>query len=746
MRRSASGWIGGCEPMDDNEIRVPEEEQPEFTLEDIMREFGSQNDDGRVHEYLAPELMEDVPQRELLEDAPVSEQLPAREEPELLVWKPAPKAEPAAPAMSDTQSFAPVADAPAHVDGDTVRIDAAQVRARTGAPDTTADTVRFTPVGEQVPPMPEPFRTNPIPEGAEPFSANWEPQYDQPIGEYVPPEPIIFRPRSRLAELKRKLMEGPEQRYYALSEKGVGKLQIALFISMLVVVLAVASIVLHQLDMVRANRMRLLVFGELFAMLLSALLCWERMADGILSIFRGRFSTDTLLAFSFAACIADGFFCLQEVRIPFCAAFCLEVLMCLWSEYQKRATELCQMDTLRKATRLNRISKAPDCHEGRPGFFVSEGQPEDFMDTYNQTTGPQRSLDIYALVALLASVAVGVAAGISGGVQVGLRTWSAAILAACPVTMLICQTRPMHTLQRRLYRFGSVLCGWKGVKTAAGRAVVPLSDEDLFPGGSVKINGVKFYSNRNPDTIIAYATAVMTASGNCLAPLFEHMLKSRRAQSFEIDEFKNYGDTGYGAIICGESVLVGTQEFLKGMGIEMPAGARVNQAVYVAIDGEFSCVFALAFGKLKGVSAGLGALCGHRRLSPVLASCNFLLSESFIHSKFGVDTRRIAFPSPEDREKLAAWQPAEETCIPCALTTQEGLTGGAFAIAGARSLRTASIAGAAVHILGGVVGMAAVLALTLAGRTDLLTPANLLLLELIWAVPGLLISEWTRNI
>ena len=730
--------------MDDHDLLIPEEEQ-DFTLEDILREFGSHNDDGKVHEYLAPELLEDIPQRELLEDVPVADHLPTKEEPEILVWQPAPKADtaPAPQPMSDTQAFTPIPSAPAQADGDTIRMDAAQVRAEAAKSDVTADTVRFTPVGE--PQMPEPFRVNPIPEGAEPFSAGWEPEYDKPIGEYVPPEPIVFRP-SRLGELKRKLMEGPEQRYYALSEKGVGKLQIAMFVSMLIVVLAVASIVLHRLDMVRDNRMRLLVFGELFAMLLSATLCWERLFDGFGAMLRGKFNVDTLLFFSFAACLADGLYCLKDVRVPFCAAFCLEVLMCLWSEYQKRATELLQMDTLRKATRLTCVAKAPDCHEGRPGFFVSDGEPEDFMDVYRIPSAPEKSLNLYALLALIVSVAVAVAAGIKGGLQAGIHTWSAAILAACPATMLISQTRPLHTLQRRLYRFGSVLCGWNGAKAAAGKAAVPLSDEDLFPAGSVKINGVKFYSPRNPDTIIAYSTAVMSASGSCLAPLFEHMLKSRKAQAYEVEEFKTYGDAGLGAIICGESVLVGTQEFLRDMGIELPAGTNVSQAIYVSIDGEFSCVFALAFGKLKGVSAGLGALCRQRRLSPVLVSCSFLLSESFIHSKFGVDTRRIAFPSPQEREQLAAWQPAPESCVSCALTTQEGLTGSAFAITGARSLRTASIAGAAVHIFGGLVGLAAVLILTLFSRVDLLTPANLLLLELIWAVPGLLLSEWTRNI
>ena len=714
--------------MDDHDIMIPEDEQI-FTLEDIMREFGSGSDD-TIHDDVTPELLEDMPLRELLEDAPVAEHLTADEEPELLTWTPRAHAAPAA-TLGDTQAFAPVTTASA---GDTQRIDTARVLAATAPRGGVSDeTQRFTPVGEPAAGTPEPF------------SANWEPEYDQPIGEYTPPEPIIFRPRSRLGELKRKLMEGPEQRYYALSEQGVGKLQIALFVSMLIVVLAVASIVLHQLDMVRENRMRLLVFGELFAMLVSALLCWERLADGIGNLFKAKFNTDTLLVFSFGACIADGIYCLQSVKVPFCAAFSLQCLMCLWSEYQKRSTELCQMDTLRKATRLSRVTKAEGCHEGRPGFRVTEGQPEDFMDSYQAPTGPQKLLDRFTLIALLASIAVGAAAGVQSGVQAGIRTWSAAILAACPATLLISQTRPAWTLQRRLHRFGSVICGWQGVKASAGKAAVPLSDEDLLPGGSVKINGVKFYSSRNPDTIIGYATAVMTASGSCLAPLFEHMHKSRRGQSFELDEFKTYGDEGYGAIICGESVLVGSLEFLKRMGVEPHAGTKVTQAVYISIDGEFCCVFALAFGKLKGVSAGLHALCGQRRLTPVLASCNFLLNEGFLRSRYGVDTRRIAIPTPAEREALAAWQPGTEGSVPCALTTQEGLTGAAFAITGARSLRIASVAGAVVHILGGVVGLAAVLILTLTGRTDLLTPANLLLLELIWAIPGLMFTEWTRN-
>ena len=43
-------------------------------------------------------------------------------------------------------------------------------------------------------------------------------------------------------------------------------------------------------------------------------------------------------------------------------------------------------------------------------------------------------------------------------------------------------------------------------------------------------------------------------------------------------------------------------------------------------------------------------------------------------------------------------------------------------------------------------GMLAVLALTIVGAEDILTPVNILLYDLIWLVPALLVTEWTRSV
>ena len=48
--------------MDDHDIKISQQELPDFTLEDILKEFGTADDDGKLHDAAAPELLEDLPQ------------------------------------------------------------------------------------------------------------------------------------------------------------------------------------------------------------------------------------------------------------------------------------------------------------------------------------------------------------------------------------------------------------------------------------------------------------------------------------------------------------------------------------------------------------------------------------------------------------------------------------------------------------------------------------------------------------
>lgn len=563
------------------------------------------------------------------------------------------------------------------------------------------------------------------------------------LDETAIPSPIVFKPRSRLKELKKQLVSGPEKRYYELSEIGTGNLQLALLLNVIVVLTCVAVTTMFAMDMVPENRLRLVIFSQVLAMLVSALLGSHLMIDSIADLLKGRFTVNTLLTVTFSACLVDSIFCLMDLRVPCCAAFSLEMTMALWARLQKRNTEMAQLDTMRKAVRLTGIVKVDDFFEGKDGILRKEGQVSDFMDTYDRPSTPEITQSIYAALSLIACLAIAGFTGYLHGFAVAVQIFSTSLLVAVPASFFVSITRPMAILESRLHMVGTVLCGWAGVRDLVGKAVFPLKDQDLFPQGSIKFNGVKFYGDRDPDEVVSYAASLISVSDSGLVPVFRQLLKSRNCEQLKVDSFRNYGEGGVGGEVRGEPILLGTLNFLQDMGVEIPEGTMVSQAIYAAIDGQLCAVFAISHAKMRSAAAGLVSLFGYRKLTMVKLPGDFMLTEEFLRNKFSIKTRRFIVPTRETGVLLKHFHPNPEEPV-LALTTREELVSSAYAITGARALRQATRLGVAIHLIGGILGLVIMLALGYLGSTELLTPTHVLLYQLIWAVPGLLVTEWTR--
>ena len=656
---------------------------PEFDLDDILKEFGDTPAE--------PQPEETKPQEETAPEEPVVEAAPEEEAAQ-------------APEMGDeTQVFEPpVLEEEAEASGD--------------------DTQNLDDLLDQA-----------------------MDRQEAPEAEPVPEPKILYNPRTRLRELKKKLVAGPERRYYELSEKGVASLQAAILINLIIVALCALTTGLYAAGRIPESRLRLTIFSQVLAMLVSALLGCNQMLDGLGDIFKGKFNINSLLAFTFAACCADAFFCLQELRVPCCAAFSLEISLALQSRYQRYSTELAQMDTLRKAVRLNALVREEDFLEGKAGILRRDGEVEDFMDTYQRSGGPQKVQSVYSLLALLLCCGIALFAGMTHGVSMGVQILSASLLVAVPAGFFIAVSRPMAVLEKRLHMVGTVLCGWQGVKGLSKKAAFPIRDADLFPQGSTKLNGVKFYGNRDPDLVVSYSASLIFAAGGSLTGVFRQLLTSRGGREYPVANFQDYGTGGVGAEIRGEPVLMGSVDFLRGMGVQVPEGSMVNQAVYCAVDGRLSAVYAISYAKMRSATAGLVSLCGTRRVNPVLLCDDFMLTESFLMTKFEVKTRRLTFLQADQRRSLQAKQPNSEAPT-LALATREELVSYAYAVTGARALATATRLGVAIHLLGGILGLLTMAALAILGNTALLTPANILLYQLIWLIPGWLVTEWTRTV
>ena len=687
--------------MEEKDLR----EEEDFSLDDIMKEFAKPKAPDEEEEALGELTGEEV----TLED-----------EEELRVDMPEEENE-------------PEQDVAAALAGDTVRLDSPEL-----LKGVVHDAERIDDEEEQE-------MVVPAAEEKPAFTEGWEPEYEQPMGEYVPPQPIAFPTRAESREMKRKLVIGPEKKYYELTEQGLGKLQLGMFFCLLVVILSAVSTVAYAQGMIPDNRIRLMIFSQFLAVLVSALLGSSQLIQGVSDLLKGRFTLNTLLVATFLVCCADGVFCLLQERIPCCAAFSLEVLMSLWSSYNRRHAELGQMDVLRKAGRLCGVHAKENAWEDKKVLLRIPGQVDDFMTNYDQVTEPEKRQGRYALIAMCVSLGIGIFAGVTKDLYMGIQMLAVSLLAALPATAFITTSRPFAILQRRLHRLGAVLCGWQGVKQLCGNVMVPLYNEDLFPVGTTRMNGVKFFGSRPTDMVLAYAAAVVMAEGSGLAPLFKQVLDSRNGRYYDAENLRRYENGGVGGNVLDEPVLVGPLSFLEAMGVEVPEGIQVSQAVCVAIDGELCGVFAISYEKTRSATAGLSTLSSYRKLNPVMIAGEFMMSEEFIRKKFSIKSKRLLFPDEQTRMGLRVIQ-AEEGAEAALLTTTVGLAPMAYCVTGARSLKLASNLGVILHMVGGILGMAVVLVLMLLGAMHLLTPSNMFLYQLVWMIPGFLLTEWTRSV
>lgn len=644
---------------------------------------------------------------------------------------------------------------------ETRRIDPVQLRKK--VTDNTDDTIQFAGVRSQLAQLMgeeereeaqqdvekiwKPGEMN----HTEAFTGRWEPEYDQPMGKYVPPQPIQFQPKSRLQELKKKLVEGPEKQFYQLSVIGVGKLQAAIFLSVVVALIAAASTVMYANGVIPEQRVKTMVFTQFITLLFAGLLGSFQMIEGIADLGKKRFTPNTLLAVTFAVCVTDGIFCLNQVRVPCSAAFSVAVCMSLWGAYQRRSAEISRMDTMRKAVRLDGIAACPDYMDGKKGFLPKEGQVEDFMDTYAEPGKPEKALYVYSLMAMGAAFAIGITAailkypkmGMGESVITGLQVCAVCLLAAMPATIFVCQSRPAWILDHKLRRLGTVLCGWQGVEGLRGKAVFPVTGMDIYPPETLRMNGMKFFEGREPEQVIAYAAAVVSATGCGFAHLFTALLDSHNGKHFPATELTYYDNGGMAGVVEGETVLLGSWSFMKDMEIEVPDSARISYGMYVAIGGEVNGVFAINYGKNPSSAAGLNTLTAYKSLECALVSNDFVVTHGFLKGKFGIKSKRFILPDYEMRAALRqAELPADAPIL--LMSTAKGLAPLAYGVTGARVLRNSSWAGAILHIVGGAVGLAMMLVLVILGALQLISPVNMFLYQLIWMIPAILITEWTR--
>lgn len=683
---------------------VPEEN---WSLEEIMREFGG---------WTKPE--EDLPQQE-----PVTEEIPPQ-------------------TVEETPEELPEETKP---EGEVMRV-AAESGGERGSlkiVNLSGDTIRFQPIDVEA-------DAEPAPEGPkaempeEPDQAEKQRQQLRQMRKLQRRERKRRRKERRLERARKR--EEPEVVYPSPEDacasyaKG-GTLRPRLLISLLLTMVSAALLFLSQnvvggLDL--TGQVRGLSVAMLALLLVQGLCSAEVLVRGVYQALRMKFDLLSMLTVTVVLTALDAFFAIPGGRAPLCTPAAFLLLMALWGVSLEKQAKWRTLKTVLSMNEPVAAVKVEKVWNGLDGIFRREGDLQHFTAMLETPDAAQRSMKIYAPVVLILTFVMALYSAIVGGGNF-VWAWTVLLMASLPAGGFLACWRPFSIMAKRLHREGAAVCGWKGARILSGECGLIICDEDLFPQKNITVNGMKMYSDIPTRIVVGYATAVIQAAGSGLLPLFEEMMKTENGRRFTVDTFRHYEGGGLGGEIRGDVVLLGSLGFMRLMGIRVPEGTRVQSAVYVSVNGELAGLFALTYGPSSLSGSGLQNVVHSAGLTPVLATRDFMITPALVKKRYRVSADRLEFPMVAERARLSAPE-AGATGRQGALMSRGNFASFAAAVTGGRLLRRTVHWAVVISVLSGLIGMLLMLLLTYLNAADAASAGNLLLYQLLWQVPFMILT------
>jgi hypothetical protein len=328
-----------------------------------------------------------------------------------------------------------------------------------------------------------------------------------------------------------------------------------------------------------------------------------------------------------------------------------------------------------------------------------------------------------------------------------LNAFAAATCISVPFVNMLSINLPLNRLSKIASRCGAMIVGYPAVEQFSSTNAVMVDAKELFPRGTVILNGIKTFAGQRIDDAIVDATALMCAVGGPLSDLFDQIIKSRRDMLPKIDNLLYEDDKGVTGWVSGRRILVGNRALMESHSIEPPSHdyeekyiSGGKKIVYLASGGDLVAMFVVSYDSDRRRALELRRMedngislivrtCDPNITPPLLAEC-FGLDEHCIRvlpERLGVVYNEIT-AEPQERSTAFMATKGRPTAMMRMLTACVRMRGN-FSIAVA--LQTVSV----------IIGFVLVAFLTCYSGLQQLSTSALLIYELFWAFAVLFVPR-----
>ncbi len=320
-------------------------------------------------------------------------------------------------------------------------------------------------------------------------------------------------------------------------------------------------------------------------------------------------------------------------------------LLALFAQMRARVSEYSARHYTYKVAAKAKQPAGLYCHDGEPVHVVEQPMAgtEDFIQ---QTVLPDDSRRAESILTILAAVlsvvlsaVVCTATGDAGRISYVL---AATMTGACQIALLCALPMAHHHAARRMAKSGAAEDGLRGARAIARANTVVLTDEDLFPTGSIALEHLELRSKLSDTTALAYAAAL--AGQSSLGRLLAEEVRTRYGTPLTAHHVVRDVSGGISGNIGGLDILLGDAEFLKSRGV--PAGELPDNALALSVEGAIAAVLTFDY-RVSAAQFNAMQLLMERHRSILLHTRNQQVTPKLVEQLYRLSEGTVVLPELE---------------------------------------------------------------------------------------------------
>ena len=172
------------------------------------------------------------------------------------------------------------------------------------------------------------------------------------------------------------------------------------------------------------------------------------------------------------------------------------------------------------------------------------------------------------------------------------------VAASCAAVTFVVNL-PLLAAAHRMVKHGALMLGYQSVDDFYDTNSIMLDAATLFPEGSVKLAGVRMFTNVKTDEILLNAASLTRAAGSVFGSMWGEVLQGREKHLFPVESYQYEDGLGLSGWIHSQRILLGSRDLMTAHNIEgLPSRTRESEmvgtdqeAIYMSVSGNLAAVF-----------------------------------------------------------------------------------------------------------------------------------------------------------